>query len=441
MNTRYKTVLIVSAVLSLNNAFAAEEAGYRTFYDTQLELILQVEEGEITFNNLDILTEEERADFKNSFRVIPLRNAGYLASGFYLLNGAGEIRKYKYTEEPKAFVHPSKDGDCYLVCKGAYINFNYDDYSPVIKELYDMEDRLIWSHDIKGHVKAADDLGTLIVKNIIRGPGIAIINNGIYNRFFPRSAGNAFCISTDGGIIVIPEKDGGVPTTGPKGTRVYDNRGELLFTLNPDFAADIGTGTRKPLEIYASGKYIIQICQKAIRKPFYSPVISDEGDELENLTGVPGAQYIQVYNRNGELLWQEVFGVSHFIISFTLAENEEYLAVILPTPTPECRVFEVQTGEEQYRIYLPEGFRHVSNAGISNDGSTLFVVKNKWSDSGSIVEGKVILFIGGRKAVTFGHTYDYNETDGSFDLIFSKASGLFVITADRGFRLFRMSPE
>lgn len=430
---------VISTTLFLNSASVAEEPGFQTFDGTRLELILQAEDGEITFNNFEALTNEERNNVISSFHVIPLRNVSYLASGFYILDRSGGIEKYKYTEESKAFVHPSKDGDCYLVCKGAYSNFSFDDYSPLVKELYDIEDRLIWAHAIKGHVKVADDLGTIIVKNVIRGPGIAVINRGVYRRFYPRYCGKSFCVSTDGSIIVTPENEGRVPARGPKGTRVYDNSGELLFTLDPGFLADISTGTLNPSDIYASSRYIIQICQKAVRTPFDPPAYNNKGEELESLTGVQGVQYIQVYNRSGELSWQQVFAVSLYPTKFAVADNEEYIAVILPTPTPECRVFEVQTGKEQYRTYLPEDFRHVSNAGISNDGSKLFVVKNKWGDSGGMVEGKAILFIRGRKVATFEHTYDYNETDGSFDLIFSEGGGLFVITADRSFRLFRIS--
>jgi hypothetical protein len=442
MNTINKPVLILIGVALFGQAFAAEETGYRTINRTRLELILEAEGGEVISDNLKTLTAEEREDLYSSFSLIPLRNASYLASGFYLLDSSGGVKKFLYTEESKGYVHPSKDGNRYLVCKGAYSNFVFDDYSPVVKELYDIENWLIWAHEIKGHVKAADHLGTIIVKNVIRGPGIAIVNNGVYTRFFPKYGGNPFCISTDGGIIVIPEHDGRVPIKGPKGTRIYDNQGELLFTLNPDFVADIGTSTHKPLVIYASAKYIIQICQRAVRKAYDTPAFNDEGEELESLTGVPGEQYIQVYDRGGGLLWQEVFEVSPYITNFTVADNEEYIAVIIPNTTRECRVFELKTGKEKYRLSLPEDFGPVSDASISNDGSKLTVVEDKCEGPGDYtLDGKAILYIEGLEAAVFEHTYDYNETDGSFNVIFSEKGNLFVITANRGFRIFRISSD
>lgn len=438
-----KTALfIISTTLFSNSASVAEETGFQTFDGTRLELILQAEDGEIIFNNLEALTTEERNDVISSFHVIPLRNNGYLASGFYILNSSAGIQKYTYTQEPKAYVHPSKNGDCYLVCRGAYSNFSFDDYSPVIKELYDVEDRLIWAHEIKGHVKVSDDLGNVLIRNLIRGPGIAVINKGRYTYFDPRYCGKPFCISTDGGIIVIAENDARVPARGPKGTRVYDNHGELLFTLNPEFVANVGTSTQQPGVIFASSRYIIQICHKAKRTGFEPTIYDSDGEELDGITTVPSEQYLQVYDRNGKLKWQKVFATSRYCVKFSVAENEEYIAVILPEPKPECWVFDLTTGEELYNVNLPVDFWHVSDAGISNDGSKLSVVRDKWGGPGNnIVESEALLFNQGLEAAAFENAYDYNETEGSYNFIFSENEGLFVITANRGFRFFRISSD
>ena len=424
----------------------AQDNDLRTFAGAELELVAKADGGAIEFTVIPTLSADDKKELVESFRIIWLRNRGYLAQGFYLLDALGGVEKYIYADEPTGVVLPSITGDSYLICRKDVSNFSFTPTTPLIKELHDIDGSLRWSYELVGYVYASDELDTVGVFLARRGgkedPNIVVINKeGHLTGTYQPVCSLPACVSRDGQIIALAESDTGSPAGYPKGTRIFDKSGNLLFTLDPDYICDLGIGGGRSLVLYASANYIIQACHKVERMVNDPPRYDSAGNVIEGIRPISGEHFIQVYNRDGILIWQKGFSGILALTTFSVSDNDKYIMVYVPQPSPRCVVFEADTGLREYEVPLgtDPGVR-LSDAGVADDGSKIFVVFNKNAGRPGIEfrKARALVYDNGVKIAEFEHEYDLAKTAGDYHLQFSKSGEFLAVTANKEFRIFRI---
>ncbi len=392
----------------------AVENDYRTFGDTALELVLSGDDGEIDFNRLDGLSASDRANLLTEFKVIRLRGRNCLDDGFYILNGDGSVEKYIRASVCTGALVASANGDRYLRTTGPISNFNLTPMHPVKKELVAIDGRTLWQHEMIGYPSASDGLSVVAVYNPRYGaedvPNLSIMyESGLITEKYFSGIGQAY-VSRDGETILIA----GSPFYETV-THVLDNRGKFLFDLDPAYYCGVGTGLTGGLILYASDKYIIQACA-----------------ELDK----PGS-YVQVYSSNGDILWQESLGAKTYPIRFAVSDNDDYLMVYTPKPSPHFEVLKTLSGEAVRRVNIDPGQTGDYFAGgVSNDGSKCFVVFIKYID-GNTFESRALLYYRDSMAVEFRNEFDQCDLEtGAYGIELSEKGDFAVITSGGNFRLY-----
>jgi hypothetical protein len=447
MTVIYKSIwLLAIATCMAANVATSRENDLRTFAGTELELVLAGDNGETTFNNLDSLTVGGKKELAETFRIISLRNGGYLAQGFYLLDAQGGVEKYVYADEPMGIVSPSTTADSYLVCRKEVSNFSGTPTGPLIKELYEIDGNLRWSYELPGYVHASDELETVGIflawRTPKEKPAIVVINKeGHVTGTNPPACNRPACVSRGGQIIALAEADTGSPAGYPKGTRIFDKSGNLLFTLDPNYICDLGMGGGRTLVLYASANYIIQTCHKLERMVNDPPRYDSEGNVIEGIRPVSGEHFIQVYNRDGILKWQKGFSDVLALTTFSVSDNDKYVMVYVPQPSPRCEIFEAGTGLREYEIPLgTDPDVRLSDAGVGDQGSQIFVVFDENGDRPGTYfrTSRAMVYDNGVKIAEFENEYDSAKTAGDNHIRYSKTGEFLAVTLNKGYRIFRI---
>jgi len=419
-NTKNIISILALATCTAVHVASSRENDVRTFAGAELDLVLAADNGEVSFNGIDSLNESDRETLLEEFKVIRLRGRNYLDDGFYLLGEGGNIDKFITATEPLGAVVASVNGERYFVSKIARPNFNLTPVYPVAKEVYNSEGTLLWSYEIVGYPRMSDDLSTVCVYNYRYGseenPNIHIItNSGALIKTYHPNCGVPFQVSRDGENIIIADK-----TDGDSGTRVFTKRGNLLFTLDPEYRCNLGSGRTGGLILYGSSKYIVQACRK--------------GDNPED--------YLQVYDGHGSLLWQKSFGISSGNIRFEVSANDEYLLVYYLEPNAGFEVFNLANGTPIRKVSIdgkpPGGF---FRGGVSADSSEVYIVFTKYLGKAGVpnstFDSTLFIFKEGTRIAEFRNKYDLNNlATGAYGVRFSRDGKYVVVTDGKGFRLF-----
>jgi hypothetical protein len=252
-------------------------------------------------------------------------------------------------------------------------------------------------------------------------------------------------VSRDGEVVVFAESQGPIPPGIPEGTRVYNTSGSLLFTLDPEFLADVGTGTDKPRTLYASSKYIIQVCHRVARVPNDPPEVNSEGQPIIGKLTEHGAHYVQVYDVDGSKLWEVRYAGITNNVRFIVSDNDEHVLIYVPrATTTTCEVFEIGTGRKERAFEVPaDPAFGLSDLSISNDGlkSSLVYTRDESQAEDGLTKTTASIYENGNLTTVFETEYKVSETDGEIGINFSNLGGFAMVTVGDGFRTYNFKSE
>jgi hypothetical protein len=188
-----------------------------------------------------------------------------------------------------------------------------------------------------------------------------------------------------------------------RGTRVFDEKGNLQFTLNPDvFCLHSGANVRGNV-LYGSDTYIIQIASLA-------DLTSTEGSSSERyVTNEYDQDILEVYDGKGQLLWDYLIPGRSSDTHFFLSENEEFI-VLFVRSKKDIVVFETDSGRELHRASNILGKGWIYDGYISNDGSTVAV--SIFSDDPVDDLYTISIFDNNRKIGSIISTPEYGRLNG-----------------------------
>jgi hypothetical protein len=410
------TVIFMAAALISNCAVAAEEYDVKTYEGARLELVYKAEAGEITYDNLESLEPPLRDSLLNSIRVVRLRGSTILGKGFYIISPSGEVEKYLSVSEYRDVIVPSEEGDYYFLCRGPCPTaFGFANF-PKTKELYNRNGELIWSYEILGYVDAADDLSLIAVFPGRLGKITTITKEG---ETYVNEIGYYHCphgVSRDGKRVIIGPSD-----NGQRNLRILNKKARLLLNKNVGLCGNFGSVCNAGNNIYASGKYIVISCRN------------------ETATGY----YVQVYKTNGKLLWgksyDEVSGNLDFIVS---GDGNHILVYYKKEDNAWCEILDFHTGDIVQVVPTPSEQHVVFYTGaISAEASRYGIILTRFAGAPGSRTGvsKALIFDGGIKIAEFEKTFNfYNAASSPYYIQFTSGGEFAIITADTGFRVFRI---
>jgi len=356
---------VTAAVVAAPAAFGV---GDIIWYDDSMrpEKVLEIREGEVVFNAYDGSPPPAEAVFP--FRCIVNNNQVPLANSLLWLNDRGEItHKDPSSADPLTLqtYFPATNGETYLTMVGVFRGDDRDTGYPSVKRLYSRDGKVLWEKEVDGcpRLSPEGDFAAVFYASGFEGR-ITVIDETGRKSQIKAPVGTCHAISTNGAYIVVGEP-GSVPGDWPGGTQVYTKTGERVVSLDPDFRCFTASPGEGDLSLYGGTAFLLQTGTYVTRKQ-----VKDEssGPDLTVLQPQPGrGRGIQVYDTSGRKLWEMEFGDGHPGLQLFVAENEEYLALIVD-PQSGIRVFKTRTGELVRHITSVEVLSSVEEGYISNDG-------------------------------------------------------------------------
>jgi hypothetical protein len=410
------TIIFMAAALISNCAVAAEESDVKTYEGARLELVYKAEAGEITYDNLESLEPPLRDSLLNSIRVVRLRGSTILGKGFYIISPSGEVEKYLSVSEYRDVIVPSEEGDYYFLCRGSCPTaFGFADF-PNTKELYNINGELIWSYEILGYVDAADDLSLIAVFPGRRGKITTITKEG---ETYVNEIGYYHCphgVSRDGKRVIIGPSD-----NGQRNLRILNKNARLLLNKNVGLCGNFGSVYRESRNIYASSEFIVISCRNETGPSFF----------------------VQAYKTNGKLIWGRSFEQATGELDFVVSGDGDYILVHHKKGgMPWCEILDIHSGTEiQVNALPPEENLLFYTAAISAEASRYAIILNRFSDKpgSDATVSKALLFDAGTKIAEFEKPFEFYKPGSSpYYVRFVSGGELIVVSADTGFRVFRV---
>ncbi len=407
--------LVLTAALVFSYIAYADEPDLTTFNNARFELILKAEAGEIILNEIESINGEAKEALLDDFRVITLPGNEfintYLTRGFYLIGGAGEVRKFVYTEELSEVIIPSKKGDRYLLCTGS-VPWNLEGSwgTAATRELYDFHNDLIWRHEyIGGYPRASNDLSLV---GILRPGVLNVINDKGENTKIEHPGWKTpFFVTSRGDTVILTDIETGTVMLDAKGKKVHNLRtgyhGWIPFSF---------TFLDAP-SYYASSNLIIQLCRKA---------------EVRD-------HRIQVYNGKPRLLWEKKFPwQEQHGLRFGLSANEEFILICVRLPERKCELYRTKNGAKLREIELTgEDFYWFVECGVTNDGKRCFLT----TLNNTNLKSKTFVFENGEKIAEF-HTEATENPACNYPLVeLSQDGSLIAVSFEKGFSIYRISTD
>jgi hypothetical protein len=151
----------------------------------------------------------------------------------------------------------------------------------------------------------------------------------------------------------------------PRGTRVFDKSGSLLFTLNDGIYIDPFRNNYASNYLYGSENYICHVGTKASLLTHtddrYDIEYYEWGNFLKNLV-------LEVYDGEGSFLWDyEINGAGQLEGSIFVSDNEDFLCLIVRSEA-KIIVFDTNSGEVIKEVYFPPGGNPMFEHHVSDDG-------------------------------------------------------------------------
>ncbi len=165
-----------------------------------------------------------------------------------------------------------------------------------------------------------------------------------------------------------------------RGTKVFNEYGELEFTLNPNTVCWPGVANVRGNVFYGSGNYICQVGISAyiVKEEFTKEQISHmEQDRiaLESYRFLDRNETIlEVYDGSGNELWSYLLPGPELEWYLAVSDNERYLSLVMGNNN-QSLVFDMLTGKAVYEINdMFEVNRAIYFGDVSNDGSVAIIV-------------------------------------------------------------------
>jgi hypothetical protein len=399
---------IIRAVLTaaLVVAPAASGVGDIIWYDESMrpEKLLEIREGEVVFNAYG--GSPPPAEVVFPFRYIVNNNQVPhqvpLANSLLWLNDRGEItHKDLSSADPLTLktYFPAANGESYLTMVGVFRGSDRDNSYPSVKELYSRYGKVLWEKEVEGYPRLSPqgDFAAVFYASGFEGR-ITLIDEAGRKSEIKAPVGTFHGISRDGAYIVVGEP-GSVPADWPGGTQVYTKTGERVVSLDPEFRCFTASAGEGDTSLYAGTGFFIQTGTYVIRRQVKDELYLLYGPYLTVLEPQPErGRGVQVYDTSGRKLWEMEFDDGHPGLQLFVAENEEYLALIVD-PQSGIRVFKTRTGELVRHITSVEVPSSVEEGYISNDGDRILLFNHVSVAGGPLsgYEAGFLLLNGGKK--------------------------------------------